>query len=237
MHFTREPIIESILSAREGFKLVLKNSKTASCQEISAEVIEIVSFAGSVFYRSQDRLKNFMVPAADFEIAEVKDGRLVLKNISLEKSQKLQNPSKEVSTTTSDEEHGGDFLSDLDEDVVVAPQTSQTAPTTQNNNRLEKRRERRRNRRRRHSEDRVQDDKKEPQEGSQQEAVEESTQSESPAPIPVLNLIPPPTTLISQTLARYKEKFPEAVDSEVVVIEESTSPTSFQVPLEPEDLV
>ena len=60
-----------------------------------------------------------------------------------------------------------------------------------------------------------------------------------PSPIPTLNLIPPPTTLISQTLARYKEKQPEneVVESTTIVVENAGEPAPFQVPVEPEDLV
>jgi hypothetical protein len=241
VHYTREPIIESILSARDGFKLVLKNSKTVSSQEISAEVIEIVSFAGAVFYRSQDRSKNFLVPASDFEIAEVKDARLVLKNISLEKSSKLQNPPKESSFHDQELDMKEEVTtSALDENEAA---TSSNTQSSSQNNRMERRRERRRNRRRRHNEDRQQDDKKDvAQEDNSQEpsdSFDGNESSQAPMPIPTLNLIPPPTTLISQTLARYKDKQQDIgpIESISIVVEESSNSPSLKEPLEPEDLV
>jgi hypothetical protein len=243
VHFTREPIIESILSARDGYKLVLKSSKTNSSAEISAEVVEIVSFAGSVFYRSQDRSKNFLLPAADYEINEVKDARLVLKNISLEKSNKLSNPQKEQVVSDSESEAQEDLSHEMSEDQDQAQQT-QSAPQAQSNSRLERRRERRRNRRRRHSEERSQEDKKDlsaelSQEQTDIASGEENQESIAPMPVPTLNLIPPPTTLISQTLARYKEKQVETeqVDSSTTIVENVSEPAPFQVPVEPEDLV
>lgn len=245
MHFTREPIIESILSARDGFKLVLRNSKTQGGAEISAEVVEIVSFSGAVFYRSQDRSKNFLLPASDYEINEVKDARLVLKNISIEKSNKLQNPPKEP---IAHESQAGDVDLDLEmteEDASSAAQ-GQGQPQPQHSSRQERRRERRRNRRRRHSEERHGEEKKDVASESGEDAQnQESSGLEQPvAPIPTLNLIPPPPTLISQTLARYKEKQPEQQASEgvestsgSVVVEDANQQSSYQAPLEPEDLV
>jgi hypothetical protein len=241
------------LSARDGFKLVLKNSKMTTGSEVSAEVIEIVSFSGNVFYRSQDRSKNFLLPASDYEVQEVKDSRLVLKNISLDKSNKLQNPPKEASVREIEEELVAEEMGDV-EAVSEPAQASSSGSSS----RLERRRERRRNRRRRQMEEKATQDKQPALSIDSQEAekVEESfdeiktDEASLAAPIPTINLIPPPTTLISQTLARYKEKEVQADSSEmnkeenavveqapVIVIEEKKEERSFEIPLEPEDLV
>jgi len=237
VHFTREPIIESILSARDGYKLVLKSSKNPSSAEVSAEVLEIVSFSGAVFYRSQDRSKNFLLPATDYEVVEVKDARLVLKNISLEKSSKLQNPPKEHVHHEADLDGSEEALSSPSEDSE-APQVATSQPS---NSRLERRRERRRNRRRRHNEERAQHEKVENTENTAAESsdVVQDTDESSQAPIPTINLIPPPTTLISQTLARYKDKPQDStpVDAGAIIVEDNTTTTSLELPLEPEDLV
>lgn len=233
MHFTREPIVESVLSARDGYKLVLKNSKSASTTDVSAEVIEIVSFAGTLFYRSQDRSKNFLLPASDFELSEVKDARLVLKNISLEKSNKLNNLQREA--LPSDSELHDEALQG-DDELPLETEGSNQAGSESKNNRLERRRERRRNRRRRHSED-----KKEgvvAESTPQDEVVEKVQAEENNQPIvPTLNLIPPPPTLISQTLARYKDKTLDAEANPTIVVEDNFDKQSFEPPLEPEDLV
>lgn len=239
MHFTREPIVESVLSARDGYKLVLKNSKLASTTDISAEVIEIVSFTGTLFYRSQDRSKNFLLPASDFEISEVKDARLVLKNISLEKSSKLQNFQRETTTVEPDFD---DEESKAEDNATQVDQEVSNQQASGQNTRLERRRERRRNRRRRHSEERQSDDKKDAavaEVSTQEEPLEKVTTEEMSHAnvIPTLNLIPPPTTLISQTLARYKEKPQEAEQNPTIVIEENFEQQTFEPPLEPEDLV
>jgi hypothetical protein len=240
VHFTREPIVESVLSARDGYKLVLKNSKLSSSTEISAEVIEIVSFTGTLFYRSQDRSKNFLLPASDFEVSEVKDARLVLKNISLEKSNKLQNLQRETVAL----EPGFDEDDAKSDEAAISADSegaNQQAPESKSN-RLERRRERRRNRRRRHSEERQTEDKKEGSASeviTQEETVEKVISDEGTpvVAVPTLNLIPPPTTLISQTLARYKEKPQEIEPSPTIIVEENFEKQSFEPPLEPEDLV
>lgn len=233
MHFTREPIVESVLSARDGYKLVLKNSKLASTTEISAEVIEIVSFAGTVFYRSQDRSKNFLLPASDFELSEVKDGRLVLKNISLEKSNKLQNLQRE--TLSADSEFQDEAVKG-EEGSQVDNEGSSLVTAEPKNNRLERRRERRRNRRRRHNEDKKEGPVTEA--APQDEVVEKGHAEDNTQPVvPTLNLIPPPPTLISQTLARYKDKAQEVEASPAIVVEDNFEKQSFEPPLEPEDLV
>ena len=238
------------MSARDGFKLVLKNSKMSVGSEVSAEVIEIVSFSGNVFYRSQDRSKNFLLPASDYEVQEVKDSRLVLKNITLEKSNKLQNPPKESTSREIEDE----LVAEESGDIEAVSEPASTSASS-GSSRLERRRERRRNRRRRQSEDKANQDKSHVVSAGapEGESLEESVQSEvsdeeivtQAVPLPVIHLIPPPTTLISQTLARYKEKEPmtesensQEVSSEpVIVIEDKKEERSFEVPLEPEDLV
>ncbi|NGX33098.1 MAG: hypothetical protein K1060chlam4_01159, partial [Candidatus Anoxychlamydiales bacterium] len=44
MNYTREPIIESIITPKEGCKLVVRNSKGGALEEYFVESVEIVSF-------------------------------------------------------------------------------------------------------------------------------------------------------------------------------------------------
>ena len=89
MNFTREPIIETIITPKEGFKLLVKNSKGGSKQEYSVDAVEVVSFGHSFFYRCLERPKSFLVPISDYEIVEVKETRVVLKSATLDKSIKI----------------------------------------------------------------------------------------------------------------------------------------------------
>lgn len=79
MYFTREPIIESVLTTRSGHKLVVRSTQLSQGVEYRVDALEIVSFPGGLFYRHIEGSKPFFVPASDYEIFEVKESRLSLK--------------------------------------------------------------------------------------------------------------------------------------------------------------
>lgn len=89
MNFTREPIIETIITPRDGCKLTIRNSKGGSQEEYFVDAIEVVSFGQSMFFRSQERPKSFLLPVTDYEVVEAKETRVVLKNAPLEGSIKI----------------------------------------------------------------------------------------------------------------------------------------------------
>lgn len=89
MNFTREPIVETIISAKEGYKLSIKSSKTTNGEEYLVDAVEVVSYHGSFFYRCQERPKTFFIPANDFEIVEVKETRILIKNPNIDKNIKI----------------------------------------------------------------------------------------------------------------------------------------------------
>ena len=79
MDFTREPIIETVITPREGYRLVVRSSKGAGSEEHFVDALEVVSFGSGVFFRSLERPKPFIVPVADYEVLEVREPRMVLK--------------------------------------------------------------------------------------------------------------------------------------------------------------
>jgi hypothetical protein len=79
MNFTREPILETIIAAKEGFKLRLKSTKNDGAVEYLVDAVEVVSFGTTFFYRSGEPAHTFFVPAQDFEIVQVRQARLMLK--------------------------------------------------------------------------------------------------------------------------------------------------------------
>ncbi|MBS3904748.1 MAG: hypothetical protein KGZ39_05435 [Simkania sp.] len=208
MHFTREPIIETVITARDGFKLSVRNSKGSAHEEYTVEAVEVVSFGTALFFRCLEKPKAFLLPVSDYEVLETKETRVLLKSASVEKSIKigggreapLRNaqerevvPEKELVETPSQSEEG-----------------SEVVPTEQ---RVDKRRDRRRHRRRRSG-----DERHEMKEWTEKKHPEETTLAvvlggdappdETPPTVssPLFGtLIPPPTTLISETLARYKD--------------------------------
>ncbi|NGX37653.1 MAG: hypothetical protein K1000chlam2_00811 [Chlamydiae bacterium] len=125
MNFTREPIIETIITPKEGHKLIVRNSKGSGQEEYVVDAIEVVSFGHSFFFRSLERPKSFLVPVSDYEVVEAKETRVVLKNASFERAIKIGGGRKEK---------------------VAEPEAQEPAAVEQ---RLEKKRERRRYRRRR----------------------------------------------------------------------------------------
>ncbi|MEX0961997.1 MAG: hypothetical protein WDZ28_03980 [Simkaniaceae bacterium] len=88
MNFTREPIIETIITPKEGYKLLVRNSIGAK-EEYSVDALEIVSFGSALFFRSLERPKAFLLPITDFEVIETKESKVVLKNVAIEKSVKI----------------------------------------------------------------------------------------------------------------------------------------------------
>jgi hypothetical protein len=87
--FTREPIIETVITPRDGYKIVVRSSKTVGQEEYFVDAVEIVSFGGAHFYRSLERPKPFLVPVSDYEVVETREARIVLKNVGLDRSIKI----------------------------------------------------------------------------------------------------------------------------------------------------
>lgn len=89
MNFTREPVILSVITPKEGSKLVVRKSCGGEEEDYFLDALEIVTFEGAVFYRSTERPKSFLVPVSDYEVLELKETKIVLKNVSMEKSIKI----------------------------------------------------------------------------------------------------------------------------------------------------
>ncbi|MFA6118391.1 MAG: hypothetical protein WCT85_05710 [Parachlamydiales bacterium] len=89
MNFTREPIIETVITPKEGSKLVVRSSKGSEREEYLVDAIEIINFGNSIFFRSTERPNSFLVPAADYEVVELKEAKMILKNATIDKSIKI----------------------------------------------------------------------------------------------------------------------------------------------------
>ncbi len=215
MDFTREPIIETIITPREGFKLAIRSSKGIGQEEYFVEAIEIVSFGSALFFRSLERPKCFMVPVTDYEVLEVREARMVLKNVGLDSTIKIgggrdaghREPRPSKASQREVAEKGEN------EEATVVKSTNGTEA------RIDKKRERRRQSRRRRG---GRDDRgAEETSGRVGTNGEDQTEQESFAPEhvdlppprhseetrerPVAAILPPPMQLISETLDRYRE--------------------------------
>lgn len=176
MDFTREPIIETVITPKEGWKLVLRNSKGGSSEEYFVDAVEVVTFGRSQFFRTLERPKSFLLPVTDFEVLEVREARMVLKNVGVDRNIKIGG--------------GRDAMRPAKE----AEEKPQQEPQEKGEGRG---RGRRRLSRRRRG--------KEGAEGEQPAPVEGQASEEATTETPTPRLIAPPTTLISETLSRYRE--------------------------------
>ncbi|MES2122408.1 MAG: hypothetical protein V4492_06490 [Chlamydiota bacterium] len=233
MNFTREPIIETIISPRDGHKLVVRNSKGGG-EEYHVDAVEVVSFGRAFFFRSMERPKPFLLPVSDYEVLEAKETRVALKNVSHERNIKIgggrdsshrpppreQPQPKEAEPASAEEQ----------------PAEEETVLEAAIGSRMDKRRDRRRHRRRRGGDDSDWAARK-PSESSDQEtaapqretegggSAEDEAKVSSPS---FTTLIPPPPTLISETIGRYKEK--EAAEQPPKEVVEKPKPEKKEPP-------
>lgn len=202
MNFTREPIIETIITPKDGFRLTLRSSKGTSQEEYSVEALEVISFGNAQFFRSTEKPKSFLLPISDYEVVETREAKIVLKNPAIDRTIKIAGgkephmkmPVKEVHVEVSEAS-----VDNADEEKEVS---------------FEKRKDKKKNRRKKSLEMRNQEKEKEREvenkaedkvasEVAQVKKTESSEELTNSTPIFAM-LLPPPTTLISESLSRYK---------------------------------
>lgn len=210
MDYTREPIIETVITPKDGCKLAVRNSKGAGTEEYFVDALEVVSFGHSFFFRSLERPKSFLLPVGDYEVLEVREPRMALKHIGVERAIKIGG--------------GRDAGKPIKE--PVATESEESPPVEP---RVERKRERRRYRRRRGQQEEKDGIEQEPEEvlatplpaepkpaKSQVKRENKKTKKESVPKKAVSEgkseagetqgtLLQPPTTLISETISRYRE--------------------------------
>lgn len=218
MDFTREPIIETVITPKEGCKLVVRSSKGTGQEEYFVDAVEVVSFGNSFFFRSLERPKSFLVPATDYELLEVREARMVLKNVGLERSIKIGGGREAGSKGTK--EGPQEKAESPAPEEELAPSAEGTTPDTKAEPRSDKKRDRRsRYRRRRGSREEGSTKEGEspaelleegekieiPSPEKEEERIQVSAESPVSTPTLLSSILPPPPTLISETIARYKD--------------------------------
>ena len=233
MNFTRDPIIETVITPREGCKLVVRSSKGANQEDYFVDALEVVSFGHSFFFRSLERPKSFLVPVSDYEIFESKEPKLVLKNAPESRSIKIGG-GREMAPRPSREAPIHEMRED---EQTVAPGSALSVDRKHRDN---KRRRGRRGGRDRNDSYAPQEGapaesfsrREEPEAASVEASEEKSSLVEAPkekAPSFISKLFPPPTTLIKDTLSRYKsigpveEEHLSRSDQDSVSLEENGS--------------
>lgn len=222
MDFTREPIIETIITPKEGCKLVVRSSKGAGQEEFFVDAIEVVTFGEAHFFRSLERPKPFLVPVSDYEVVEVKETRMVLKSAAPDRSIKIGG-GREASRAK--EEKAAAALGAEEEALLGEEEKSgEVAAEARSDVRLDKKRDRRKNYRKRRGVKEEQPAKEEVMaaaEAGDVPALEEGgkvkiqppeagTERIEGAQVPLASslltsLLQPPPALISETISRYRE--------------------------------
>ncbi|HSX25805.1 MAG TPA: hypothetical protein VLE89_02210 [Chlamydiales bacterium] len=228
MNFTREPIIETVITPREGCKLVVRNSKGNGQEDYFVDAVEVVSFGHSFFFRSSERPKSFLVPVSDYEILELKETRMVLKNVSTDRSIKIGGGREAPPPRQQHKEQ------EPREEISADSRSSERPPERPP---MDRKRDKRRRGRRGRDRHEPQSQSQEPysqdsQERSPDRSFEESPLDDSPvrsseeepvvkAPSFISKLFPPPPTLIKDNLSRYKTA--ESPDGETFFKEGKTT--------------
>jgi hypothetical protein len=199
VHFTREPIVESVITPREGCKLVVRNSKGIGQEEHFVDAVEVVNFGPSCFYRSLERPKPFLVPCSDYEVLEVRETRVVLRHVAA--AEKGTRASKEKASDEAPPKKSSTRKESAIRKTEAAP---------------EPKKERRKRRRKTADET--------PKEGvSAAESSAPAAESGDEETPKVSRVIPPPQKLISESIGRYKEMLVSEAKEEQPPAEAPTS--------------
>lgn len=216
MNFTRDPIIETVITPKEGFKLLLRASGVETGDEYQVDAIEVVSFGKSTFFRSLEKPKAFLLPVSDYEIIEIKETRVVLKKASIEKPIKIAGgkkptpPAKEASSKEASKQADSE----------------------------EKEEESKKGKKRKKSRSKKGSAEKKTEVAAPKEQAEKKDNEPPPPPRKMRALIPPPSALISDSISKYKEAYPSATHMmpEEGVSENPVSDEEHQPEPVPEDI-
>lgn len=220
MDFTREPVIETVITPKEGHKLVVRSSKGSSQEEYFVDSVEVVSFGTSYFYRSSEKPKSFFLPCIDYEILEVRETRMTLKTVNTERNIKI----------------GGGRPAPKEREREREAPVEETTSHAEEEPRQEKKRERKRHMRKRRGRDEQETEKVEaPKPVESLGDTESPAEPRQPASTIIRQLLSPPP-LISETIGEYREKFKgafyEREEKEAAKTEEQpTTATPGEIPV------
>ena len=192
MDYTREPIVETVITPKDGCRLVVRNSKNAGQEEFSVDALEVVTFGASCFFRSLERPRAFMVPASDYELLEVRETKIGLKAASLEGSVRLPAGPKAAPRERKPPHREPSPAPEVEKPVEMGPVEAPPEP------RHDRRSDRRRGQRRR----RGREEPLEPQAPREERAEPTPAEPKEPRQPTVL---PPPQTLIRDDLERLRQ--------------------------------
>ena len=204
MNFTREPILETIISAKEDYKLRLKSTKNEGSAEYLVDAVEVVCFGTTFFYRSGEPAHTFFIPAQDFEIEQVRQVRLALKtptetNIKIaggsegsnkQFSEKSKDNKKHKPSRENHNEKIAEKTNDLEVETHLEEKTENDAPKPHSKEKHSKRSQNKK----------ISKDRKK----AEKEAAIATTSDQTPQPSIFSHLLRPPEALISDSIHKYQ---------------------------------
>ncbi len=223
MDFTREPVIQTVITPKEGCKLVVRSSKGLNQEEYFVDAVEVVAFGTAYFFRSIEKPKNFLLPVADYEILEVRETRMVLKHVGTDRSIKIGGGRESAPKPMREPMPAPERSMEMpQEGQIEEPAMAEGSYEGKPDTRIDKKRDRRRHSRRRRGgrDEGVEKEERIPEGVASEEAFTgESTNEEKIEIAPptrqappegsppggISSLLPPPPMLISETIARYRE--------------------------------
>ncbi len=216
-----------MVSPREGCKLVIRNSKSAAQEEYLVDAIEIVRFGSALFFRSLERPKSFILPVSDYEVMEVRETRVVLKHaVSGEKSSRPERRKRDDKRDVREprrqearKEEPRKEESRKEEDKKEEPTNDEPKP-----------KRRRQRRRKRDDEGAPTDEASAPSDSQGEQQAETPAPAAKPEGRPVPStLLPPPTTLISDSIGHYKKLMTEAEAAGPIEKSDAAEPLSSKI--------
>jgi hypothetical protein len=206
VNFTREPIVETIISAKEGYKLSIKSSKTVGQEEYLVDAVEVVSFSGALFYRCSEKPKAFFLPIHDYEVGEIREAKLAIRSPVAEKSIKIGG-GKEASRQqkVEPEEKQVDNMVISEEATTPKEIESQPQATADSQKRVKKQKFRRKRGFDENAREAVQREVAAAPEGTP------LLTAQVPAESVFSHLLKPPETLISASIHKYKKMEEDAL--------------------------
>jgi hypothetical protein len=223
--FTRNPIIETVITPKDGYRLTVRSSKNLGQEEFVVEALEVVSFGVHCFFRNLDRSRAFLVPVSDYEVLEIREGRLPIKAATLEGTVKVPTV-RDFSRQPQKESERREFSSpvvkepsspQVPEETLLEEPIPVGAPPASQDFRGDRRKDRKRGpkKRRTDREESFEEEKPSGKADRPQSAPEKkevpavTSQASSDSAVAQTNyvatIIPPPTTLIREDLERLRK--------------------------------
>ena len=196
MDFTREPLVETVITPKDGYKLIIRPSNAENKQEYSVSAVEVVSFGNAFFFRSLEKPVSFLLSMTEYEVIESREVRAVLKKPQIEKPIKISGGKKVSKTSKVIKNKKTEDVSEIKEGSKKAVQTKKQEKKSSNKSKGEKTAVKNR------SKDLSSEDLK------SEELNQSIKEEKSNQPIK-RTLLPPPTSLISEQIDKYKSHLDE----------------------------